>query len=278
MTGPTAAFEGRARIVRAGDRSVRARRTWAAEAQASPSNTAIPSPTRRNITRRRRCGPPSSCAKNCKSGEDRRRSTCRRPGPPTARSGAKPRNGTRRNRETADHSLPYLLAVALRDGRITPAIFESARYLDPELRPLMARIRIAENPEFTKAFPDSLTSEITVATRSGRRYTERTAYPKGRARNPMSDQDIARKFLDLSSAALAPAQADAALAFLKDLEKAPDARELLDLFTIAGRASSRDFAQHLRPGPRTGDDEARVASAQDEAHAHADVFSMIFGS
>ena len=142
-----------------------------------------------------------------------------------------------RNRETADHSLPYLLAVALRDGRITPAIFESACYLDPELRPLMARIRIAENPEFTKAFPDSLTSEITVTTRSGRRYTERTAYPKGHARNPMSDQDIERKFRDLSSAALTPAQADAALAFLRDLEKAPDARQLLDLFTIAGRAS-----------------------------------------
>ena len=142
-----------------------------------------------------------------------------------------------RSRETADHSLPYLLAVALRDGRITPAIFESARYLDPELRPLMARIRIAENPDFTKAFPDSLTSEITVTTRSGRRYTERTAYPKGHARNPMSDQDIERKFRDLSSAALSPAQAAAALAFLRDLEKAPDVRQLLDLFTIAGRAS-----------------------------------------
>ena len=83
-----------------------------------------------------------------------------------------------RNRETADHSLPYLLAIALRDGRITPEIFEPTRYLDPALRPLMNRIKIAENAEFTKAFPGSLTSEITVTTQSGTRYTERTSHPK----------------------------------------------------------------------------------------------------
>jgi 2-methylcitrate dehydratase len=142
-----------------------------------------------------------------------------------------------RSRETADHSLPYLLAVALRDGRITPAIFEPKCFLDPALRPLMKRIRIAENPEFTKAFPDALISEITVKTRSGRSHVERTAYPKGHARNPMNDEDIERKFRDLAGAALAPAQADAALAFLRDLENAPDVRKLLDVFTIAGRAS-----------------------------------------
>jgi 2-methylcitrate dehydratase len=142
-----------------------------------------------------------------------------------------------RNRETADHSLPYLLAVALRDGRVTPAIFEPKYFLDPELRPLMNRIRIAENAEFTKAFPDALVSEITVTTRAGRRLVERTAYPKGHARNPMNDEDVERKFRDLSSAALAPAQADAALAFLRDLEKAPDVAQLLDVFTIPGHAS-----------------------------------------
>lgn len=151
--------------------------------------------------------------------------------------GSEPAKWDPRNRETADHSLPYLLAVALRDGRVTPAIFEKEYFLDPELRPLMNRIRIAENPEFTKAFPDALTSEITVTTRAGRKFVERTAHPKGHARNPMNDEDVERKFRDFASAALEPAQADAVLAFLRDLEKAPDARQLLDVLTIPGRAS-----------------------------------------
>src|SRR5207247_8026965 len=93
-------------------------------------------------------------------------------------------------RETADHSLPYMLAVALRQGRVTPASFEPERYLDPSLRPLMNRIRVAEHPEFTRRFPQELVSEIEVVTRSGQRLTERAEYPKGHVRNPMTDDDV----------------------------------------------------------------------------------------
>src|SRR5689334_21224205 len=48
-----------------------------------------------------------------------------------------------RTRETADHSLPYIFARTLVDGTIGLAAFEPAAYLDPSLRPLMARIRVA---------------------------------------------------------------------------------------------------------------------------------------
>jgi 2-methylcitrate dehydratase len=146
--------------------------------------------------------------------------------------GSEPAKWDPQNRETADHSLPYLLAVALRDGRITPEIFEPERYLDPALRPLMNRIRIAENSEFTKAFPGSLTSEITVTTRSGKRHMERTSYPKGHARNPMSDDDIDRKFRDFSTGVLEAQQADEALGFLWKLEEASEIRRLLDLLMV----------------------------------------------
>jgi len=101
----------------------------------------------------------------------------------------------------------------------------------------MNRIRISENTEFTKAFPGSLTSEITVTTRSGVRHTERTSYPKGHARNPMSDEDIDRKFRDFSSSVLEKPQADDVLGFLWDLERAPEVRRLLDVLTIRGRTS-----------------------------------------
>ena len=60
--------------------------------------------------------------------------------------GSEPAKWDPRTRETADHSLPYMLAVALRDGRVTPASFEPARYLDPALRPLMNRIRVVREP------------------------------------------------------------------------------------------------------------------------------------
>src|SRR5262245_13248806 len=102
--------------------------------------------------------------------------------------GSEPAKWDPQTRETAAHSLPYMLAVALRDGRLGPASFEPKRFLDPSLRPLMNRIRVVENPELTRRFPAELPSQIDVTTRSGRRYTERAAYPKGHTENPMTDE------------------------------------------------------------------------------------------
>src|SRR4029434_2042865 len=99
--------------------------------------------------------------------------------------GSEPAKWDPRTRETADHSLPYMLAVALVDGRITPASFEPKRYLDPSLRPPMNGIRVAENQKLTRRVPGELPSQIDVTTRAGGRFTERAEYPKGHARNPM---------------------------------------------------------------------------------------------
>jgi len=69
--------------------------------------------------------------------------------------GSEPAKWDPQTRETADHSLPYMLAVALVDGRITPASFEPKRYLDPTLRPLMNRIRVSESRSSRDASPGS---------------------------------------------------------------------------------------------------------------------------
>jgi 2-methylcitrate dehydratase len=137
-----------------------------------------------------------------------------------------------KTRETADHSLPYMLAVALTDGRIGPASFEPRRYLDPGLRPLMNRIRVAEHGEFTRRFPRELVSEIEVVTRAGARLTERAEFPKGHARNPMTDADVVTKFRDLSADVLSPAQVGAALDALWRLSETDRVGSVLDLFTI----------------------------------------------
>ena len=142
--------------------------------------------------------------------------------------GSEPAKWDPRTRETADHSLPYMLAVALRDGRITPASFEPQRYLDSSLRPLMNRIRVAESPEFTRRFPQELGSQIEVVTRSGQRFTTRAEYPKGHARNPMTDDDVETKFRDLSLDVLGAEQVNAAL---WHLDEAPRTSAVLDTLT-----------------------------------------------
>ena len=146
--------------------------------------------------------------------------------------GSEPAKWDPQTRETADHSLPYMLAVALVDGRITPASFEPKRYLDPALRPLMNRIRVTESPELTRRFPRELPSQIDVTTRSGRRYTERAEYPKGHAENPMTDADVERKFRDLSEDVLGRARAAGALEALWRLDEVTRMGAVVELFTF----------------------------------------------
>jgi 2-methylcitrate dehydratase len=98
------------------------------------------------------------------------------------------------SKETADHSLPYCLAVGLVDGMVTPLQFKDERIKDPALIPVMDKIKVVANEEFDDLFPRFQASRITIATRSGERVSKRVDVPKGDPRDPMTEQEIGVKF------------------------------------------------------------------------------------
>jgi len=146
--------------------------------------------------------------------------------------GSEPEKWDPRTRETADHSLPYLLASAWRDGAITVATFTDERIRDPALRPFMNRIKVRENPGFTSQFPGAMVSEITVTTKDGQRFVERASYPRGHARNPLSDDDVAGKFGDLCAGLLPEEQQRRCLDLLRGLDEAPSIRPLFEIVRV----------------------------------------------
>jgi 2-methylcitrate dehydratase len=103
-----------------------------------------------------------------------------------------------RSRETADHSLPYLLAVALVDGVIDVSSCTPARVADPSLRPLMRKIRVVERPEFTRRFPREFNVEISIRQRNTPTLVKRATYPHGHPRNPATDADLDAKLATLA--------------------------------------------------------------------------------
>ena len=105
-------------------------------------------------------------------------------------------------RETADHSLPYVVAVALTDGALTSASFDEKRVGDPLLRPLMRKIEVSEDPEATRDYPAQQPARMEIELSSGRRLTRAADYPKGHSRNPLTDNELERKFKGLTSGAL----------------------------------------------------------------------------
>ncbi|HKE64484.1 MAG TPA: MmgE/PrpD family protein [Micromonosporaceae bacterium] len=110
-------------------------------------------------------------------------------------------------RETADHSMPYLLAVALVDGAIdVRSSFTPDRIADPALRPLMRKISVREDPEFTAGFRPPgggiagvPRARLIVTDVHGDRFVEEVGYHRGHSKNPMSRDEINAKF-DAASA------------------------------------------------------------------------------
>ena len=105
-----------------------------------------------------------------------------------------------KTRETADHSLPYMLAVALVDGKITLDSYRPERFLDPKLRPLMRKIKLVVNEEMDKIHKTQIFGaarptprRITIRTHSGRVFKEEVMWHRGTYHNPMTREDVNTK-------------------------------------------------------------------------------------
>src|ERR1700734_1086530 len=72
-----------------------------------------------------------------------------------------------RTKEQADHSLPYLLAVALLDGDVMPAQFEPERIIKPDVQSLLKKVSTRPNDEFTAQYPRKMPAKITIRLNDG---------------------------------------------------------------------------------------------------------------
>ena len=134
--------------------------------------------------------------------------------------GREPEKWRPTTRESADHSMPYIVAAALIDGSFTDAVFSPERLQDPRIRNLMDRIAVREDPELTRQFPDRLPCRIEIVAKNGERKTATVDYPRGHYRNPMADQEIEQKFRSHAQRALPEERIGPALTTLWQIDAA----------------------------------------------------------
>jgi 2-methylcitrate dehydratase len=101
-------------------------------------------------------------------------------------------------RETADHSLPYCIAAALVDHKITTQSFSDEKMKDPRIWAVIDKIKGKPSQEFEAMFPAKQPSNVVVKTTDGREFSEYLEYPKGDPREPMTEDDLDNKFQGLS--------------------------------------------------------------------------------
>lgn len=101
-----------------------------------------------------------------------------------------------KNKETADHSFYYLTAVAIIDRQIGPDQFTPEKYQDPRVLALIDKVILRGDPDLDKARPAGISE---IVTKQGKTYQFRVNYPRGHARNPMTDEEIIEKFKSMAS-------------------------------------------------------------------------------
>ncbi len=131
------------------------------------------------------------------------------------------------NRETADHSLPYVIGTAMVDGVVGIGSFTDQKLHSPSVAELMRKVEVREDAEFSARFPQWAASRIKLTTASGDVLVEEVHCPQGHANSPMSDSDIEAKFRDLFSTFGPAEQAERVLNELWKIERSVDLGQAL---------------------------------------------------
>jgi len=135
-------------------------------------------------------------------------------------------------RETADHSLPWIVAASLIDGAFSDAIFAPARFSDPRVLALADRITVAEEPGFTRMFPQKFRSRVEITLADGTRRAAGLAVPHGHHDDPLTDAEVADKFAMLAGRKLPPARVARALHLIREFEQCARIDDVFDALTI----------------------------------------------
>ena len=97
-------------------------------------------------------------------------------------------------KEQADHSLPYLLAVALLDGDVMPAQFKPDRIIRPDVQGLLKKVTVRPNHEYTEEYPAKMPAKITVRLQDGTVIKHEVQDYPGLASHPFTWENSVDKF------------------------------------------------------------------------------------
>jgi len=138
-------------------------------------------------------------------------------------------------KETADHSLPYVIAAALVDRQVTPGQFTMDKIMDPTIRAQLKKVEVVADPEIEKVFPALQRVIVHIDTKDGRSFDKQLDYPKGDPRNPLTDAELEEKFAALADGVLTRPTQQQVKNAVWNLERIGSVSELMALMEADAR-------------------------------------------
>ena len=102
-------------------------------------------------------------------------------------------------KEEADHSLQYMVAAALLDGKVTPEQYKPDRIEQKDIQSLLQRVNVTPNQEFSARFPEEMPVRLTVLLKNGEKYQIEKYDYEGFTTHPMSWETAIKKFNELTN-------------------------------------------------------------------------------
>ncbi len=139
---------------------------------------------------------------------------------------------------SAQMSLPYCAAVALVRGRVTHEEFRVENFADPEVRRIMGRTKMVPEDVMDQNTPRTYPASVTIRTRDGQSYREEVLNLKGDPENPMSREEIERKYAMLAELVFSPGTIITIKKAVANLEGLSDISELMGELSCTRRSHS----------------------------------------
>ncbi len=120
-------------------------------------------------------------------------------------------------------SVPYCIAIAAIDGKLTQAQFSPARIEDPLVREVLAHTEVVADAALNQLYPDKFPARVTITLKNGTSFQETVLFPKGDPQDPLSAGELEAKFRENAAAMLSPSRAGKLLQAIYAL---PEARNV----------------------------------------------------
>jgi 2-methylcitrate dehydratase len=123
-----------------------------------------------------------------------------------------------KTKEEADHSLPYLVAVAILDGQVMPEQYRPLRIQSQDVQELLRKVSVKPSPSYSQKFPGEMPCRITITLLDGKKVTNEKHDYEGFRTRPMSWERAVEKFEKLAAPYTEPSLCGKIIRAVSDLE------------------------------------------------------------
>jgi len=104
-----------------------------------------------------------------------------------------------RTKEEADHSLPYLLAVAVLDNQVMPEQYRPVRIRQKDVQTLLRKVEVRSSQDYSRRFPEEMACRLMIRLRDGQVLVKEKQDYEGFLTRPMRWETVVQKFEGLSA-------------------------------------------------------------------------------